>query len=298
MAMQDYEIEPWDSASTMRYPGKPMPGYEEGLNMAARKGLQMLNPVETVKGFSHMASGLANDAARAVGARPPERNPSFVEDMSQLANNLAEDPLGTAADMVMAPGSIPGMFTGRLVPPAVKNTVRSARGTELAYPHMPHLTPEKAAKMLADDGNYRIHASLPQNIPKIQKEGFRGGNQWPLTTLGTSKKQITSGKPAGASNTYWDNREGGVIMRRSGNKSDSDMPMNYDGPHKGTVPTQNIVGYVTKDGRPIPGMQSPWFPKKPKWREDARISTQPVQQAINNKPFKPLPPPPAKINLP
>jgi hypothetical protein len=96
--------------------------------MAARKGLQMLNPVETVKGFSHMASGLANDAARVAGARPPERNPSFVEDMSQFANSVANDPLGTAADMVMAPGSIPGMFTGRLIPPAVKQIPKTKIG--------------------------------------------------------------------------------------------------------------------------------------------------------------------------
>ncbi len=111
----EYYIEPWDSTSTMRNPTyERMPTEEEGLSMAGAGATQMFNPLETLAGFSHLASGAANDLARLAGAEPPSRNPSLANDLGHLGKSLKENPLGTAADMLMAPGSIPGMFTGRV----------------------------------------------------------------------------------------------------------------------------------------------------------------------------------------
>ena len=305
--MEDYEIEPWDSASTMRYPGKPMPGYEEGLNMAARKGLQMLNPVETVKGFSHMVSGLANDAARVAGARPPERNPSFVEDMSQLANNLAEDPLGTAADMVMAPGSIPGMFTGRLIPPAVKNTVRSARGTELAYPSMPRITSKDAVRLGADPKHdYFMHGTDSALIPKIQKEGFKGqggsAGDWQGTSL-----RADFNNPSGAwtrmskegGNWPHNNADSAVIFRvPKGTRMAEEMPFagKSANPNNPTaLPYENIAGYMTKGNARV---RRPLFPVKPKSLDTATLPQKPPMNTYTQRRKDFLPETPDQIILP
>jgi|13_taG_2_1085334.scaffolds.fasta_scaffold17244_4 hypothetical protein len=117
---ESYEIDSYevmDRTSTNPYydpSSQPMPSEEEGLRMAAERSTQMFNPLETLYGVGHMASGAANDLARLAGAEPPSRNPSLVNDLGHLGTSLKENPLGTAADMVMAPGSIPGMFTGRV----------------------------------------------------------------------------------------------------------------------------------------------------------------------------------------
>ena len=125
--MNEYELEPWDSTSTMRYPtGKPMPGEAEGLGLAAgnmlKTGAQMLNPIETIKGIGDMASGVANDGVRLLGGTPRKDAPSFVGDIGNLAKSAYNQPVQTAIDAVTAPGSIPGMFTGALTPKIPKGT--------------------------------------------------------------------------------------------------------------------------------------------------------------------------------
>jgi len=117
----EYYIEPWDSTSTMRNPTyEPMPGEDEGLKLVAgnmvKTGAQMLNPVETLYGFGQAASGIANDGVRLVGGTPREDAPSFAGDLKDAAVSAYNQPAQTALDMVTAPGSIPGMFTGLKVP--------------------------------------------------------------------------------------------------------------------------------------------------------------------------------------
>ena len=127
--MEDYYIvEPWDSTSTMRYPGKSMPTEEEGLQMAARGTLNMFNPYYTAKGFVDLGEGVGNDIASTFGVERAPEDPSFVGGLKDLGSSFAEDPLSAAADIVMAPGSIPGMFTGRLIPPAVKQIPKTKIG--------------------------------------------------------------------------------------------------------------------------------------------------------------------------
>lgn len=125
--IEAYEIEPWDSTSTMSYPsGKPMPGESEGLGRAMggmlETGAQMLNPVEALYGVGEMASGVANDAVRVTGGSPREGAPSFTGDLKNLASSAYNQPLQTALNAATAPGIIPGMFTGMNMPKIPKGT--------------------------------------------------------------------------------------------------------------------------------------------------------------------------------
>jgi hypothetical protein len=103
-----------------------MPGEAEGLGVAAggmlKTGAQMLNPVEAVYGIGEMASGIANDVVRATGGTPRKDAPSFSGDLTNLADSAYNQPVQTAIDMVTAPGSIPGMFTGMKMPKIPKGT--------------------------------------------------------------------------------------------------------------------------------------------------------------------------------
>ena len=82
--------------------------------MANKQVAQMFNPVETAKGLAAMGEGIYNDATGMLGAQRSPDDPSFVGGLKDLGSRFAEDPYMTAADIVMAPGSVPGMFTGRL----------------------------------------------------------------------------------------------------------------------------------------------------------------------------------------
>ena len=124
---EEYDIEPWmDSTSTATHPGGPMPGEAEGLQLAvgnhARTGFQMLNAWETLNGIGEMASGIANDGVRLTGGTPREDAPSFSRDLGHLGKSLKEDTFGTLGDMITAPGSIPGFFTGMKMPKIPRGT--------------------------------------------------------------------------------------------------------------------------------------------------------------------------------
>lgn len=112
--MRDYEIE--DSTSTKPdynwYYDAGMPSEEEGLNQALAATKQAFNPVESVKGVAHMLSGVANDAARAVGAEPEDRAPSFVGDTLDVIDYAVENPGAAITGLATAPGAIPAAMAG------------------------------------------------------------------------------------------------------------------------------------------------------------------------------------------
>jgi len=174
---ESYEIEPWDSTSTMRYPtGKPMPGEAEGLGVAAggmlKTGAQMLNPVEALYGLSHAASGIANDGVRLLGGTPREDAPSFAGDLKDAAVSAYNQPVQTAFDMVTAPGSIPGMFTGLKVPNIPKGSAYKLLRSKPGY--------SKLAPEVRGMGRYSYN-------PYEVNNNFNKGR--PYDTIGQSIRQ-------------------------------------------------------------------------------------------------------------
>lgn len=117
--MRDYEIE--DSTSTKPdynwYYDAGMPSEEEGLNQALAATKKAFNPVESVKGVSQMLSGIANDAARAVGAEPEDRAPSFVGDTLDVIEYAVENPGSAITGLATAPGAIPAAMAGPVMVP-------------------------------------------------------------------------------------------------------------------------------------------------------------------------------------
>ena len=117
--MREYDIE--DSTSTKpdynQYYDAGMPSEEAGLHEALAATKKAFNPVESVKGVSQMLSGIANDAARVVGAEPEERAPSFVGDTLDVIDYAVENPGAAITGLATAPGAVPAAMAGPAMVP-------------------------------------------------------------------------------------------------------------------------------------------------------------------------------------